>query len=252
MPFILGLDVGGTGTKGAIVDTDNGILVSDRVKYATPKNATPEKLRPVIKNIISDLGYEGKRLGVGFPTNIQNNVCVTANNINKSWIGTNLQEYFAEISNLKTSVINDADAAGMAELHFGAAKDVKGTCILLTLGTGVGSAVYVNGAMLRNVELGSLEFNGDMAEKYVSNKIRKERELGWKAWGNLLNDYLLHVNKIFSPTRIILGGGVSKKFKEYKQYLTDQVEIVPAEMFNEAGIVGAAVNAKIKKATKLI
>lgn len=240
MSEVLGFDIGGTGIKAALVDVKKGILASERIKYATPSKATPESVAPILKQILADFSYKGNKVGVGFPTLIKNNVCLTTNNIDSAWLGTNLKNYFEEITGVKCRVLNDADAAGYAEFKFGKIKDVEGTAILLTLGTGVGSALFRDGKMLPNTELGSLRFKGDMAEKYVSNKTRKTEELDWETWGLRLNEYLHHVNLILSPDLIVLGGGISKKFKTFAPYISDEINVCPAEKFNNAGIIGAA------------
>lgn len=180
-------------------------------------------------------------MGVGFPSVIKDNICCTASNISDDWLDVNMKAYFEDLSGLECSVVNDADAAGLAELHFGKIKDLKGTVILLTLGTGIGSAIFNDGQLVKNTELGHLLFKGEKAEHLISNKARKENELSWKEWGSSLNEYLEHIDFVFSPNLIVLGGGVSKKLDNYKKYFNPALNITNAKQLNEAGVIGAAI-----------
>lgn len=244
MNTALGLDVGGTGTKGAIVDLDTGTLITDRVKFETPQPATPEALRETIKSVCAELNYSGDKVGVGFPCIIKNQISFSASNIDNSWKGKNLFEFFSEATGKSATVVNDADAAGLAEYHFGNVTDSKGTVILLTIGTGIGSALFHNGIMVPNTEFGHMMFNGMKAERFVSNKVRKDEDLAWDVWALRLNSYLEHLDFLFSPSSFILGGGISKKFEKYKDNFNPELNIVPAKLFNNAGIVGAALATK--------
>ncbi len=237
---MLGIDIGGTGIKGAIVDTKKGVLLSDRIKYPTPKNATPKSAIKTAMKIIKDLDWEGKPIGAGCPAVVRQGVTKSATNIHKSWIGFPVEKTFAEMVGADVSLHNDADAAGLAELSFGEAKDIPGVCILVTLGTGIGSATFIDGVLVPNTEFGMLKIGDGIAEDYATNRVREELDMSWKDWGNNLNDYLNHLEVLFSPNKIIISGGVCKKFAKYEQYLNTDAEVVPAKLLNNAGIIGAA------------
>ncbi len=240
--LILGVDVGGTGIKGAIVDVHTGQLVTERHRIPTPKPATPQAVAETFAAVTEHFQWTGK-VGCGFPSILKNGVCHSAANIDKSWIGTNVEELFQQESNCLVSVCNDADVAGLAELQFGAGKDKKDVVILLTIGTGIGSAMFINGELVPNTELGHLYLKKHklVAEKYTSNYVRKTEDLEWDEWAKRFNQYLKHVERLFTPDLLILGGGGSKKFDNFSRYLDINTEIVPAQMLNNAGIIGAAV-----------
>jgi len=243
--ILLGIDVGGTGIKGALVDIKKGTLVSERIKIGTPQPANPESITATIKQLVEMLDWKGKPAGIGFPTLVHKGVCLTANNIDKSWIGVNLLEHFTEALGTNVSVLNDADAAGLSEVHYGAGKHQKGLVILLTIGTGIGSAMIFNEQIIPSAELGALKWGkGEMAEHYVSNRARKEGDLSWEEWGSELGNYLNHVIHLLSPNLIILGGGVSKKLDKFSPYfkIDRNTPIVAATNLNDAGIMGAALN----------
>ncbi len=240
---ILGLDIGGTGIKAALVDVKSGALLTERKKIATPKPAKPKSVLAAAKELISTFELENTPIGIGFPSVVNNRVCYTANNIHNKWIGLDLYDFFSTGFSTEVTVINDADAAGLAEVRFGSGKDQKGLTIAITIGTGIGSGVFFNGQLIPNFELGSLEWMGGMAERYVSNKIRQTEELSWEVWSSRLSDYLNHVSDIFSPDLIILGGGVSKKYESYRKYISISrgVPIKTAHFLNAAGVIGAAI-----------
>ena len=241
MTEILGIDVGATGIKGAMINLEKGELTTERIKYLTPKPANAQSILDTVKKLVADFQWEGKPIGFGFPSIIKNGVCHSASNIDKSLIGKNLQQVFSEGLGCKTFFINDADAAGIAEMEFGVGKENKsGVTILLTLGTGIGSAVFHDGKLLPNTEFGQLKWKDSVTEKYAANSVRENNEMKWKDWAPELNEVLQHFEFIFSPDLIILGGGVSKKFDKYKEYLDLKCDIQPATMRNNAGIIGAA------------
>lgn len=240
---ILGLDIGGTGIKGAIVDTETGELLTERVRMLTPQPSTPENMATSIKEIIDTLDYKGECIGVGFPTLIRDGVVQFTSNIDKSWYKVNIGERFGELTGHKYFPLNDADAAGIAEAVFGETKDREGLVIFLTIGTGIGSALIFNGQLIPNSEFGKLEFKGDIAEFYTSNKTRKEKELSWKKFGKRLNEYLNYLEMLFSPSTFILGGGISKKMDKYSKFFTTSVPVIPSEFLNAAGVIGAAYHA---------
>ena len=236
---ILGIDVGGSGIKGALVNSVTGELVSDRHRIPTPSPSTPEAVIQSIAELVKILDYHGP-IGCGFPALIKNGFIKTAANIDKSWINVDTRLTFAPKLGLPFYVVNDADAAGMAEVMFGAGKDFKGVILLLTIGTGIGSAFFTNGVLLPNTELGHIKMFGKSAEKYCSDAVRTKKKLSWKEWAFRFNEYVEYMEFLFSPDLIILGGGASKKWDSFNQSLRSKAPIVPAMLRNNAGIIGAA------------
>jgi polyphosphate glucokinase len=244
MNEILGIDVGATGIKGAIVDAKTGALVTDRIKIKTPKPATPDAILGVIKELKTKLKYKGEKIGIGFPSIIKKGTVLSAANIDKSWLSYPIKEKYSKALKADVYIINDADAAGLAEMKFGIGKKYKkGLICFLTLGTGIGSAPFKDGKLLANTEFGHLKYKKSVAEKYASNSARELKKQSWKVWGNELNEYLKMVDFYISPDYFILGGGVSKEFNSYKEYLTLTVPVMPAELQNAAGVIGAAMAA---------
>ncbi len=240
---ILGIDIGGSGVKGAIVNTKKGELVTQRYRIPTPQPATPEGVAEVIRKITSHFKWEGP-VGVGFPGVIQQGIARTAANVDDSWIDKDVNKLFSEVTGCKVHVVNDADAAGMAEVKFGAGKGHKGTLILITVGTGLGTVVFSNGKLVPNLELGHLMLHGADAELYASDAARSNNGLDWEEWAGRFNEYLLRIEELVWPDRIIIGGGASKKGEKFFPYLTTKAPVVPAKLMNEAGIVGAALASK--------
>lgn len=236
---VLGLDIGGTGIKGALVDTITGEMLTERERLDTPHPATVAACGDTIKQVVARFNWTGP-IGCGFPAIIKNGVAKSAGNISQEWIDTSVQDLVKSVTGCDNLVLNDADAAGVAEQRFGAGKGIKGTVIVVTLGTGIGTAIFSDGKLLPNTEFGQVRFRGDKAEKYAAGSIRKNDELSWEVWGHRVNEYLHYMNVLFSPTRFIIGGGVSKKFDKYEQYIDVPTEVVPATMQNNAGIIGAA------------
>ncbi len=239
---ILGIDIGGTGIKGAIVDTNKGQLLSDRFKVSTPSPSSPLNVLDAVRQVISLSDYKGQNIGFGFPAIVDKGQCKTASNISEKWIGINLNNYFSEHLSKKCIAINDADAAGIAEVQYSQLSTDNTTIILLTLGTGIGSAIFRHGHLLPNSELGHLKFKGTIAEKYASNKVRVDQELNYQQWGSNLNEFLQHIEHLFSPDHIIIGGGVSKKMNKYSKYLNTKCKLSACSLLNNAGIIGAALN----------
>lgn len=239
---ILGVDIGGSGIKGAIVDTVTGELKSERIRIETPQPATPEAVAQTLKQLVTQIGYQGP-VGCGFPARVINGEVLTAANIDKSWINVEVEELFTQTLGMDVYVANDADVAGLAELSFGAVKGYKGAVLFLTIGTGIGSALFYNGEMFPNTEFGHIKFKGDIAEHYCSDAVREKEELKFKEWGSRLNKFLEYISFLTSPDFIVLGGGVSKKFDKYKEELTIKTKVVPATTLNLAGIIGAAMYA---------
>lgn len=240
---ILGIDIGGSGVKGTVVDTTTGDFIHERHRIETPQPATPEAIAETVNEIVRHFNYSGP-IGCGFPAAIQNGIVMTASNIDKSWIGTNVEELFTKTTGCKSFVLNDADAAGTAEMKFGSGKAFEGVAILVTIGTGIGTVIFTEGKLLPNTELGHLTLHGDAAEKYASDAVRKNEDLSWKKWALKFNEYLHLLNKYFYPEMIVLGGGSSKKFDKYSKYLDVPCKIIPAELRNQAGLIGAALYAE--------
>ena len=247
MKEILGIDVGATGIKGAIVDINKGELITERIKYPTPKPATPHAMTGVMKQIIADFNWKGKPVGMGFPAIIKEGVALSASNIDDTWLNFPIVGFLNKKLKCPVNVINDADAAGLAEKQFGGGSQKNGLVILLTLGTGIGSALFYDGTLIPNTELGHLKYKDSIAEKYASNSARELKELNYKTWGKELNKVLNHIEFILSPNHFIIGGGISKKFEKYAEYLKTDATIEPAKMLNNAGIVGAAMAYTLKK-----
>ena len=236
---VLGIDIGGSGIKAAPVNTNDGLMLEPRQRISPPIPATPESVSSVIAEIARHFRWKGP-IGCGFPAVIQNGVAKTAANIDNSWMGTNVNKVFSKATGLPVYVVNDADAAGLAEMKFGAGQGVRGLVLLCTIGTGIGTVIINNGRLVPNTELGHIEFKGMDAEKYVSDATRKAEDLTWEKWALRFNEYLIAVEKLIWPDLIILGGGASKKGDKFLQYLDLKTPVVPAELLNNAGVVGAA------------
>ncbi|HOI31474.1 MAG: ROK family protein [Bacteroidales bacterium] len=236
---ILGIDIGGSGIKGAVVNTTDGTLITERHRIATPQPATPEAVAETVSELTNHFSYVGS-IGCGFPALIRNGLVKTAANIDKTWLEVPVESLLSNATGQKVFVINDADAAGLGELRFGAGNGHPGMVMVLTIGTGIGSAIIHKGILLPATELGHLVFRGKSAEKYCSDAIREREDLTWERWGKRLNNYLLHLEMLFSPDLFILGGGVSKKFDKFKSQLVTKTQVMPASLQNMAGIIGAA------------
>ncbi|MEE1666611.1 polyphosphate--glucose phosphotransferase [Streptomyces sp. NPDC003631] len=242
---IFGVDIGGSGIKGAPVDLERGVLVEERFKVLTPHPATPDLVADGVKEVVGHFGWTGP-IGVTFPGVVTGGSTIrTAANVDKSWIDKDARALFSErLGGLAVTLLNDADAAGVAEMEFGAGRDRRGTVIVLTLGTGIGSALFVDGVLVPNTELGHLELNGHDAEKRASTKAKEDHELTWEHWARRVQKYLAHVEMLFSPELFVIGGGVSRKSERFLPLIEDiKAEIVPAQLQNNAGIVGAAMRA---------
>ncbi|PKO17181.1 MAG: polyphosphate glucokinase [Chloroflexi bacterium HGW-Chloroflexi-10] len=241
---VLGLDIGGSGIKGALVDTVKGDLISDRHRIEMPENAPPQLVAELVYKIIKFYEYSGP-IGCGFPAIVQHGVAYSAANVNSNWIGTNINNLLTDISGQPVYTLNDADAAGVAEMRFGAGKEYqKGVVILLTLGTGIGSAIFTDGVLLPNTEFGHLQIRGKDAEHRASDAVRQNKELSWEKWAKRLQEYLAIMEALFSPDLFIIGGGVSRKTEKYLPLLNLRTRVVPAMLLNQAGIVGAAMYAQ--------
>ncbi|MEZ0284192.1 MAG: polyphosphate--glucose phosphotransferase [Thermoleophilia bacterium] len=244
MRGLIGVDIGGSGIKGATVDSRRGVLTSDRIRVATPQPAKPEAVVSATAALIAELGPDEGPVGVGLPSPIVGGVAMAAANIHKSWIGVNAVEALSEAVGRPVVVLNDADAAGLAEVRFGAGKGVAGVVLMLTLGTGIGSALFVDGALVPNLELGHIEIRGRDAERRASAGARERKGLSYSQWAPLLNEYLDRIDQLIWPDLVILGGGVSKREDKFVPLLDVRPPVVPATLRNEAGIVGTAMRAR--------
>ena len=241
---ILGIDVGGTGIKSAIVETDTGELVGERHRIITPRPATPMAVGDVLKQVLAHHRWQGP-VGMGFPAAIQHGVARTAANIDKSFIGLPIAEYFGKQPGTPFHIANDADVAGMAEMRFGAGRGHAGVVLIITIGTGLGTALFSGGHLLPNTELGHVYLeNGHEAERYASEAVRVTKRLKWKEWGERLNLYLRTMESLLWPDLIVLGGGVSEKLHKFSPMITTKAPVVAAGFLNQAGIVGAALFAE--------
>jgi polyphosphate glucokinase len=242
---VLGIDVGGSGIKGAPVDTETGSLLAERIRFKTPKFAEPQPVADVVAEIVKSFNWNGP-VGIGFPAPIKAGVAMMAANISDKWIGTNADNLFTETTGCDCTMINDADAAGLAEMRFGAGRNQMGTVIMLTLGTGIGTAIFNQGHLLPNTEFGHLDMLGRDAEHRVSDAARERDLLTWKKYAKRLNRYLKEMEKLFWPDLFIVGGGISKESQKYLPLLRIRTPIIPAQLLNQAGIVGAALAARIR------
>ncbi|MFT3783998.1 MAG: ROK family protein [Nibricoccus sp.] len=236
---VLGIDIGGSAVKGAPIDTGKGKLLQERFRIETPEPVTPRRMAGIVAEIAENFQWRGP-IGIGFPGVVRDGVIMTAANLHPGFIGCDLSKLVGQRTRSRVGVINDADAAGLAEMRFGVGKKRKGVVMLFTLGTGVGSALFYHGVLVPNTELGHLPHKGRAFEKYMAASVRKERNLTWPHWSKRVNQYLALIEKLFSPDLIILGGGVSSRSEKFFPFLKTQAPVVAAKLHNNAGIVGAA------------
>ena len=237
---VLGIDIGGSGIKGNLVDPETAEITAERFRVDTPQPSVPDAVATVVGRIIEHFEYAGK-VGCTFPAIVKNGVTLSAANVDQSWIGCHAAELFSTATGQEVVVINDADAAGIAEMAVGAGRARRGVTLVLTFGTGIGSAMFHDGVLVPNTELGHLEFQGhDSVEDWAAARVKDDEDLSWKSWAARVNLLLEHVCSILSPDLFILGGGVSRRWDKWGSYLDVPVETVPAALRNEAGIVGAA------------
>ena len=241
---ILGIDVGGTGIKSAIVETETGALLNDKLRIETPRPATPAAVAAALEDVLKQHQWRGP-VGMGFPAAIQHGIARTAANIDKSFIGLPIADYFSRQTGCDFFIANDADVAGMAEMRFGAGKGNDGVVLIITIGTGLGTALFSEGHLLPNTELGHVFLaNGQEAERYASEAVRITQSLEWADWGARLNVYLCEMEALLWPDLIVLGGGVSEQLPRFSAQLTTKAPIRAASYLNDAGIVGAALFAE--------
>jgi polyphosphate glucokinase len=235
-----GIDVGGSGIKGGIVDLDTGALIGDRYKVLTPKPATPSAVAKKIAKVVNEFGWTGP-LGVTYPGVVTHGIVQTAANVDKAWIGTNARDIFAaELDGQQVTVLNDADAAGLAEARYGAGKDHSGLVVLLTFGTGIGSALIHNGKLIPNTEFGHLEVGGKEAEKRAASSVKEKKNWSYEKWSKQVTRVLVAIENAVCPDLFIAGGGISRKADKWVPLLKNHTPVVPATLLNSAGIVGAA------------
>jgi polyphosphate glucokinase len=237
----VGVDVGGTGIKGAPVDTARGELTSDRVRILTPSPATPDAVGATVAAVVGQLDGPGP-IGITMPAVVRAGIVETAANIDPSWIGVDAHDLFGGALRREVVVLNDADAAGLAEMRFGAGAGHHGTVVVVTLGTGIGSAVFSDGVLLANTELGHLPLEGGDAEDWAADSARDRDDLSWKHWAHRLQRYFELLESLIWPELIIVGGGVSKKAEKFLPRIQIRTPLVAAQLQNEAGIIGAAVH----------
>ncbi len=242
MSQVFGIDIGGSGIKGAPVDLEVGDLAVKRKRIETPQPSTPEAVMDVAARVIEHFGYEG-RVGCAMPSVVVDGVAHSAANIDPAWIGTDGQALLEARTKCEVTLLNDADAAGLAEMRFGAGRNEDGLVILLTFGTGIGSAVFYRGQMLPNTEFGHLKFRGMEAEHYAAARLVEREDMNIDWWAQRVNEYLQHLDFIFTPSLFIFGGGISKRWGDFHEFFDTRARIVPAELRNNAGIVGAALAA---------
>jgi len=240
--LVMGVDIGGTGIKGAPVDIDKGELADERYRILTPQPATPKAVAEVVAEVVEHFSWKGS-VGATFPAVVKDGVTLSAANVDKGWIGANAAEMFTERLEMPVTVLNDADAAGVAEMRFGAGRDRRGVVIMVTLGTGIGCGMFLDGNLVPNPELGHIEIDGKDAETIAADSVRERKDLKWKDYAKRVELYIRHLDALLWPDLVIIGGGASKKADKFLPLIDVRPEVVPAQLQNEAGIVGAALAA---------
>lgn len=240
---ILGIDIGGTGIKGAPVDVEHGALTAERYRLLTPQPATPDAVVATVAKVVKHHKWNGP-IGCAFPAVIKNGVAYSAANIDHAWIGMDARHLLQKKVKCPIATINDADAAGIAEMTFGAGRGQSGVVIIATFGTGIGTALFLDGRLVPNTELGHIEVRGKDAELRASDRIRQQKGLSWKQWAACVDEYLGYLEALLSPDLFIIGGGISKKHTKFLPLLHTRAPVVPAQLLNEAGMIGAALVAK--------
>lgn len=246
MAIVMGVDVGGSGIKGVPVDVETGEFKGERYRLETPEQAKPNDVAETVANVVKHFDYEGP-VGVGFPAVIRGGTVYTAANIDAEWIGTAGENLLSKATDCPVYMLNDADAAGIAEMKFGVGREnPRGVIMMITIGTGLGTAIFVDGKLVPNTELGHIEIRGKDAEKRASDAARQKKDMSWEEWGGKFNEYLNNLERLFWPDMFVLGGGTSKLFHKYEQYLNLKARVVPAQLLNQAGIIGAALFAEMR------
>lgn len=243
---ILGIDIGGSGIKGAPVDVEEGVLTVEHYRIPTPQPATPAAVSDAVVELVRHFRWN-RPIGCTFPAVIKGGVVYTAANVDKTWIGLDAQQLLRKKTKCSVYLLNDADAAGIAEMTIGAGKGQAGVVMMVTLGTGIGSALFLDGRLVPNTELGHIEIRGKEGERHASDRTRQRKGLSWKRWAARVDEYLGQLEALFSPDLFIIGGGVSKKHEKFIPLLSTRAPVVPAQLLNEAGMVGAALAARGRK-----
>lgn len=243
---ILGIDIGGSSLKGAIVNVESGALVTPSHKIQTPENREPEEMAQAVKEMLDHFSYTGI-VGCGFPTIVKKGICKHEGNLSRKWLDVDVDGLFEKITSQEFTVINDADAAGLAEIKFGAGRDATGFAIMITVGTGLGSGAYLHGELIPNFELGQIPYKEyEKIEEWAASSVKTEQNLSYKDWGYRFNIFLNHVYRILNPDVIIVGGGISNDWDKFEDYLDVDTRLIPAQLRNDSGILGAAIAAKSK------
>ncbi len=243
----LGIDIGGTGVKGAVVDIKKGVFVTDRLRIETPQPATPEAVTDVVAQIVKHFDWDG-RVGCTFPGVVMHGTVHTAANLDKAWVGLDAEKMMGKATGLHVSVMNDADAAGVGEQVFGAARKDAGVVLMVTLGTGIGTALLYHGELVPNTEFGHLVLNGQDAEKYAAESVRDREALSWEEWAGRLTEYFTMLEDLVWPDLFVIGGGISKEPDPWMPLIKCRTKMVPARLRNKAGIIGAALQAERRHA----
>ena len=247
---VLGIDIGGSGIKGALVNVETGEMTTERHRIDTPASRNPEDMANVVAEIVKHFDYKGK-VGCGFPTVIKQGICKSPGNLDPSWLNVNVEELLEAKTGLDFTVINDADVAGYATMTYGIGKDRKGLVVMITIGTGLGSGAFLDGRLIPNFELGQIPYKKyKKIELWAAGSAMDREGLSYKKWGKRFNKFLQYVDLIIAPDLIILGGGASKDFDQFKDQITIDTPVIPAELQNQAGIIGAAA-ATLHKAPKV-
>ncbi|MGB5819815.1 MAG: ROK family protein [Saonia sp.] len=243
---VLGIDIGGSGIKGGIINIETGKMLTERYRIPTPSSRKPDEMAEVVAQIVKHFNYEGP-VGCGFPSVIKKGVCKSKGNLHKKWVGLNVEQLFYEATGLPFTVINDADAAGYAAMNYGVGKDEKGLVVMITIGTGLGSGAFLNGELIPNFELGQIPYKKyEKIELWAAASAKSREGLSFEKWGKRFNKFLKYVELIVAPDLIIIGGGTSKYWDEFKDYIVLDTPTIPAHLENTAGIIGAA-TACVKK-----
>ena len=241
MSKAIGIDIGGTGIKGALVNTKKGSLIGDRIRFDTPDGATPDQVIEKVYELVEQLDGElDTPIGICFPAIIKDGVTLSAANVSNEWVGLKAEKLFSKILGRKVILLNDADAAGVAEIKYGAGQERKGLVLMVTLGTGIGSALFMNGRLIPNTELGHLEIDGIDYETMAAYSAMERENLSFKQWAQRLTKYFNQLDRLLSPDLVIIGGGISKQHEEFLPLIETKLKLVPAESKNNAGIIGAA------------
>ena len=244
---ILGIDVGGSGIKGGLVNIETGEMVTERFRIPTPESRKPQEMAEVVAEIVAHFNYKGP-VGCGFPSIIKKGVCKSQGNLHEDWVGTNVEQLFSEASGQPFTVVNDADAAGYAVINYGLGKGVEGFVVMITIGTGLGSGAFFNGELIPNFELGQIPYKKyDKIESWAAASVKENENLSYKKWGKRFNKFLSYVELITAPDLIIIGGGTSKDWDEFKAYIKIETPVVPAILENTAGIIGAAAACRVRQ-----